>query len=133
MKEKRKVIEVKPAKSEQEVDIIFKQHGIATREGAMAMKAVENGKEVGSAAFTMIGNELTLLSVIYPKDDIYVCDLVSRAVMNYGVNRGAMYCELAEKAPVKEFLTLGFIKSTDETSVNIIKTFTMCTNCKKNK
>ena len=94
------MIEVTPAKSEQEVDIIFKQHGIATREGAMAMKAVENGKEVGSAAFTMIGGELTLLSVIYPHDDIYVCDLVSRAVMNYGVNRGALFCELAEKAPV---------------------------------
>ena len=127
------MIEVRPSKSQEEVEQIFKLHGIELCEGAMSANAIENGKVVGSAVFSLVGTELTLLSVIYPKDDIYVCDLVSRSVMNYGVNRGAMFCELAETAPKKEFLAFGFIENINETSVNIIKTFTMCTNCKKNK
>lgn len=125
------MIEVKPSKSQEEINAIFKLHGIELCDGAMSVNAIENGKVVGSAVFSMIGTELTLLSVIYPSDDIYVCDLVSRAVMNYGVNRGAMYCELGESAPKKEFLAFGFIENINDTSVNIIKTFTMCTNCKK--
>ncbi len=127
------MIEVRPSKNAEEIKAIFALHGIELCEGAMAMNAIENGKVVGSAVFSSIGDKLTLLSVIYPPDDIYVCDLVSRAVMNYGANRDAMYCELGESAPKKEFLMFGFIENIDETSVNIIKTFTMCTNCKKNK
>ncbi len=125
------MIEVKPSKSQEEIEKIFKLHNIELCEGAMAVNAIENGKVVGSAVFSLIDTELTLLSVIYPKDDLYVCDLVSRAVMNYGVNRGAMYCELAATAPKAEFLALGFIENINETSLNIIRIFTMCTHCKK--
>ncbi len=127
------MVEVRPSKSKEEIEKIFELHGIDLCEGAMACNAIENGRVVGSAVFSLVNTELTLLSVIYPKDDIYICDLVSRAVMNYGANRNALYCELGEKVPKMEFLSFGFIENINETSVNIIKTFTMCTNCKKNK
>ncbi len=127
------MIEVRPSKNQEEIEEVFEIHGAKLCEGAMSVKAIENGKVVGSAIFSLVGTELTLISVIYPKDDIYVCDLVSRGVMNYGVNRGAMYCNLAKTAPKSEFLAFGFIENINETSINIIRTFTMCTNCKKNK
>ncbi len=126
------MVTVKPLKDADSISQMFDAHSIELCDGAVAMIAVEGDKEVGSAVFSMIGTELTVLSVKYPKEDIYICDLVSRAVMNYGVNRGAMFCEIVPTAPVKEFYLLGFIKSVDETSIDIIKTFTMCTKCKNN-
>ncbi len=127
------MVSVKPVDNEAEIAELFNQHGIELCEGAMAMIAVEKGERVGSAVFKIAGEELTLLSVIYPKQDQFICDLVSRGVMNYGVNRGMLYCELGEKAPKAEFLMFGFIKDINETSVNIIRTFTMCTHCKADK
>lgn len=124
------MVRVTPAKSQEEIESLFNEHGIDLCEGANAVVAIENDEKVGSAVFSLIGTELTLLSVIYPNKDLYICDLTSRAVMNYGVNRGALYCELGEKAPFAEFVAFGFIKNSTETSVNIIRTFTMCTNCK---
>ncbi len=127
------MVAVTPAKNEQEIRNVFEEHGIELTDGAMAMRAVENNECVGSAAFTLIDGVLTLLSVKYPQKDMFICDLISRGVMNYGVNRGVLYCELGPAAPRKEFLMFGFIKSADEDSVNIIRTFTMCTHCKENK
>ncbi len=123
------MVRVKPV-DEQEIELYFKQHNIEICDGAMAMVAIEGENTVGSAVFSLTEDKLTLLSVIYPEKDLFICDLTSRAVMNYGVNRGKLYCELGEKAPYKEFVLFGFIKSAEEKSVNIIKTFTMCTNCK---
>ena len=126
------MVRVTPAKNQEEVKDYFDAHGIEMCDGANAVVAIENDSVVGSAVFSLVGTDLTLLSVKYPKKDLYICDLTSRAVMNYGVNRGALYCELGEKAPYAEFVAFGFIKNAEETSVNIIRTFTMCTNCKNN-
>lgn len=127
------MVNVKPVQSEDEIIALFREHEIDMCDGAMAMIATENGETVGSAVFTLINGELTLLSVIYPKQDHFLCDLISRGVMNYGVNRGVLYCQLGEKAPKAEFVMFGFIKDKSETSVNIIRTFTMCTHCKSNE
>lgn len=126
------MVRVTPAKNQEEINSYFELHEIDLCDGANAVIAVENGTVVGSAVFSLVGTELTLLSVKYPKNDLYICDLTSRAVMNYGVNRGALFCELGEKAPFSEFIAFRFISNTNEKSVNIIKTFTMCTNCKNN-
>ncbi len=127
------MVNVKPVQSEDEIVALFGEHEIDMCEGAMAMIATENGETVGSAVFQLINGELTLLSVVYPKQDHFLCDLISRGVMNYGVNRGVLYCQLGEKAPKAEFVMFGFIKDTADTSGNIISTFTMCTHCKSNE
>ena len=127
------VVNVRPVQSDEEIVGLFKEHNIELCQGAMAMIAIEKGNQVGSAVFQLLNGELTLLSVDYPEKDYVLCDLISRGVMNYGVNRGVLYCNLGEKAPKAEFLMLGFIKDMSETSVNIIRTFTMCTHCKSNK
>ena len=126
------MVRVTPAKNQEEIKSYFELHDVDLCDGANAVIAVENDNVVGSAVFSLVGTELTLLSVKYPKNDLYICDLTSRAVMNYGVNRGAYFCELGEKAPFSEFVAFRFIENAKETSVNIIKTFTMCTNCKNN-
>lgn len=125
------MVAVKPVQSDREIAEIFDEHGVVLCDGAMAMIAVEKEKKVGSAAFQLLDGELTLLSVHYPKNDLYLCDLISRGAMNYGVNRGVLYCNLGEQAPKDEFVKFGFIKDLSETSVNIIRVFTMCTHCKK--
>ena len=127
------MVNVRPVQSDKQVSELFIQHGIKQCDGGMAMVAIENERQVGSAVFQLINGELTLLSVEYPEKDYTLCDLISRGVMNYGVNRGVLYCQLGEKAPKAEFLMLGFIKDMSECSVNIIRTFTMCTHCKSNK
>ena len=126
------MVRVTPVKSQEEIEKYFDLHSVELCDGANVMVAIENDTVVGSAVFSLVGTDLTLLSVNYPKNDLYICDLTSRAVMNYGVNRGALFCELGEKAPFAEFVAFRFIENAKETSVNIIKTFTMCTNCKNN-
>ncbi len=123
------MVRVKPV-NVHEIEEYFKLHNVEICDGAMAMVALEGEERVGSAVFSITENNLTLLSVQYPEKDLFICDLTSRAVMNYGVNRGKLYCELGEKAPFKEFVLFGFIKNAEEKTINIIKTFTMCTNCK---
>lgn len=126
------MVRVTPVKTQEEINKYFELHGVEICDGACAMIAIENDAVVGSAVFSLTDDELKLLSVIYPKNDLFICDLTSRAVMNYGVNRGKLYCELGDKAPIKEFIAFRFIQNAEDRSVNIIKTFTMCTNCKNN-
>lgn len=127
------MVAVKPVNDVELIKKLYAEHNIEFTENSNAVSAVENGEMVGSGLFTLIDGTLTLLSVKYPKNDLFVCDLISRGVMNYGVNRGVLYCELGENAPLAEFVAFGFIKSKEETSVNIIRTFTQCTHCNKSK
>ncbi len=127
------MVAVKPVDDIELIKKLYAEHNIEFNEYSNAVSAVENGEMVGSGLFTLIDGVLTLLSVKYPKNDLFVCDLISRGVMNYGVNRGVLYCELGENAPFAEFVAFGFIKSKEETSVNIIRTFTQCTHCNKSK
>ena len=124
------MIAVTPAKNQDQIKEVFNELGQTLSEKSMAVTAVENNKQIGCAAFNFDGEELTLLSVKYPKNDIFVCDLISRGVMNFGVNRNILYCELGPDAPIDEFVKLGFIKSKAEASVNIIKAFMECKSCK---
>ena len=124
------MVTVSPEKSAQRIDERFTAHGLALRDGRMAVVAFEGEKEVGYGLFSLVGTELTLLFVQYPKDDLYLCDLIARSVMNYGANRGAFDCLLGEKAPKSEFVAFGFIPDAETNTVNIIHTFTMCTHCK---
>lgn len=127
------MVTVKPAPSAEKTEELFRTYRIPSCEGQMAMIAYDGDREVGCGLFSLVDSQLTLLFVDYPKNDLFLCDLISRGVMNYGANRGALDCDLVESAPKAEFVAFGFIPDLSASSVNIIRTFTMCTHCKKSK
>lgn len=124
------MIVVSPMKDIEEVKQRFDHCRIAYTDGCMSVQAIEDGAPVGFGLFTLAERELTLLYVDYPESDPAVCDLITRAVMNYGVNRGALECEIGPMAPKKALVALGFIPDETAVSMNIVYVFTHCTHCR---
>ena len=123
------MIVVSPMKESESIKQAFDRFQIAYSDGCMAVQALEDDRTVGYGLFSLVERDLTLLYVDYPASDPAVCDLVTRAVMNYGINRGALECEIGPEAPVKALVSLGFIPDESATSMNIVYVFTHCTHC----
>ena len=127
------MITVSPIKDERAVRALFDKHGIAFSDVCAAVCAIEGGVEVGCGLFALDGRDLTLLFVDFPETDVEICELITRAVMNYGVNRGTLDCGLGPASPKATLVSLGFIPDDTATSMNIIHVFTHCTHCHDNK
>lgn len=123
------MIHVRPAKDEE----IKKLYGDGIFDGANAMIAddTESGESVGYSKFSISDGKLTLADLAPAENDIWLCDLVARATMNYAVNRGILICELSDSAPKHAFKLLKYIENEQISEINIIHLFTMCKNCKK--
>lgn len=124
------MIHVRPASTEE----IAKIYGESTFNGANAMIAddTETGKTVGHSKFSIVDGNFTIIDITPAEKDIWLCDLIARATMNYAVNRSILMCCLAETAPKHAFKLLGYIENEEVTEINIIKLFTVCKNCGKN-
>lgn len=123
------MILVSPVKGTDSVKQMFDRFQIPFADGCMAVQVLEDDRPVGCGLFSLVERELVLLYVGYPAEDPEVCDLVTRAVMNYGINRGALECELGPQAPKEALVALGFIPDLSATSMNIVHVFTHCTHC----
>ena len=123
------MIHVKPATSEQIAEIFDN----TLFEGANAMIATdtETGEIVGHSKFSIINGIFTIYDVSPAEKDIWLCDLISRATMNYAINRGILLCNLDNAAPKNAFLLLRYIENEQTDCINIIQLFTMCKNCSK--
>lgn len=123
------MIHVKPATSEQIAEIFDN----TLFEGANAMIATdtETGEIVGHSKFSIINGIFTIYDVSPAEKDIWLCDLISRATMNYAINRGTLLCNLDKAAPKSAFLLLRYIENEQTDCINIIQLFTMCKNCSK--
>lgn len=127
------MITVKPVQETETVNELFASCGVPLPEGGMAVEATDGAKRVGCGLFSLVECDLTLLYVDFPADDPLLCDLIARGVMNYGIHRGALICELGEQAPKAALVSLGFLSSAEETSMNIVRVFTECTHCHHEK
>ncbi len=121
------MIHVKPATTED----ITELYGNDILNGANAMIAedTETGERVGHSKFSIIGGDFTLGEVVPAEKDIWLCDLIARATMNYAVNRGILTCNLAENAPKHAFKLLNYIETEEISQIDIIRLFTSCKNC----
>ena len=123
------MLTVSPISDRTEVARLFAAHDLPLTEDSLAVGAKDGDAVAGCGLFTLKGLELTLLAVDYPADDPILCDLITRAVMNYGANRGALDCALGENAPKDALLSLGFLEREDQQEMNIRHVFTTCTHC----
>lgn len=123
------MIHVRPA-NDGEIKMIF---GENAPKGANAMIADDSAtnETVGHSEFTITDGKFILLNVEPAEKDIWLCDLIARATMNYAVNRGILTCRLGENAPKNAFQLLRYIENESENEINIIHLFTMCKNCSK--
>ena len=123
------MIHVKPATSEQIAEIFDN----TLFEGANAMIATdtETGEIVGHSKFSIINGIFTIYDVSPAEKDIWLCDLISRATMNYAINRGIILCNLHGNSPKDAFKLLRYIENDEDDCINIINLFTMCKNCSK--
>lgn len=123
------MIHVRPAKDEE----IKKLYSDGIFDGANAMIAddIESGKSVGYSKFSISDGKFTLTDVSPAEKDIWLCDLITRATMNYAVNRNILICKLTDQAPKHAFKLLKYIENEQISKINIIHLFTMCKNCGK--
>ena len=123
------MIHVKPASREQIAEIF--NNNLFDGANAMIATDTETGEVVGYSKFSIINGVFTIYDVSPAEKDIWLCDLISRATMNYAVNRGILLCNLDKAAPKRAFLLLRYIDNEQIDCINIIQLFTMCKNCSK--
>ena len=123
------MIHVKPATSEQIAEIF--DNNLFDGANAMIATDTETGEVVGYSKFSIINGVFTIHDVCPSEKDIWLCDLISRATMNYAINRGILLCNLDKVAPKGAFLLLRYIENEQTDCINIIQLFTMCKNCSK--
>lgn len=123
------MIHVRPAK----INEIKEIYGDTITDYANAMIAedCDKGETVGYSKFEIDDGKFTLFDVVPAEKDIWLCDLITRATMNYAVNRNILICNLAEGSPKHAFKLLRYIENEDIGEINIIHLFTMCKNCEK--
>ena len=123
------MIHVKPATSKQIAEIF--DNNLFDGANAMIATDTETGEVVGHSKFSIIDGVFTIHDVCPSEKDIWLCDLISRATMNYAINRGILLCNLDKVAPKGAFLLLRYIENEQTDCINIIQLFTMCKNCSK--
>ncbi|MBQ3564430.1 MAG: hypothetical protein IJO58_04830 [Clostridia bacterium] len=123
------MIHVKPATGEQIAEIF--DNNLFDGANAMIATDTETGEVVGHSKFSIIDGVFTIHDVCPSEKDIWLCDLISRATMNYAINRGILLCNLDKVAPKGAFLLLRYIENEQTDCINIIQLFTMCKNCSK--
>lgn len=125
------MIHVRPAK----LDEIKKIYGDTITDHANAMIAEDcnTGDKVGYSKFEICDGRFTLFDIVPAEKDIWLCDLITRATMNYAVNRNILVCNLDKSAPKHAFKLLRYIENEDIGEINIIHLFTMCKNCSKSE
>ena len=123
------MIHVKPATNEQIAEIF--DNNIFDGANAMIATDTDTGEFVGYSKFSIINGVFMLYEVSPAEKDIWLCDLISRATMNYAINRGIILCSLDKEAPKSAFLLLRYIENEQTDCINIIQLFTMCKNCSK--
>ena len=125
------MIHVRPAK----LDEIKEIYGDTITDSANAMIAedCDTGDKVGYSKFEICDGRFTLFDIVPAEKDIWLCDLITRATMNYAVNRNILVCNLDKSAPKHAFKLLRYIENEDIGEINIIHLFTMCKNCSKSE
>ena len=123
------MIHVKPATGEQIAEIF--DNNLFDGANAMIATDTETGEVVGHSKFSIIDGVFTIHDVCPSEKDIWLCDLISRATMNFAINRGILLCNLDKVAPKGAFLLLRYIENEQTDCINIIQLFTMCKNCSK--
>ena len=123
------MIHVKPATNDQIAEIF--DNNIFEGANAMIATDTETGEVVGHSKFSIINGIFTIYDVSPAEKDIWLCDLISRATMNYAINRGIILCNLDKNAPKGAFSLLRYIENELIDCINIIQLFTMCKNCSK--
>ncbi len=123
------MIHVRPAKNDEIKEI----YGDNITDGANAMIAedCDTSERVGYSKFEITNGKFTLFDIVPAEKDIWLCDLITRATMNYAVNRNILICNFADSTPKHAFKLLRYIESEDVGEINIIHLFTMCKNCEK--
>lgn len=125
------MIHVRPAKLD-EIKEIFGDT-ITDHANAMIAEDCNTGEKVGYSKFEIDDGKFTLFDVVPAEKDIWLCDLITRATMNYAVNRNILVCNLDKSAPKHAFKLLRYIENEDIGEINIIHLFTMCKNCSKSE
>ncbi len=123
------MIHVRPAKCD-EIKEIYGDT-ITDTANAMIAEDCDTNDKVGHSKFEIADGKFTLFDVVPAEKDIWLCDLITRATMNYAVNRNILICNLDENAPKHAFKLLRYIENEEITEINIIHLFTMCKNCEK--
>lgn len=91
----------------------------------------KDGKEMlGFCAYILTDDSITVTH-LYPEDDVMLADGILRSALHIADFRGITNAFYTDKAPVKLFSLLEFIKNDEEKTLKIEKLHESCCSCEK--
>lgn len=125
------MISVIPSKDKIKIEELFKKHGLPTDEFSSCVIAREKEEILGYALYELTPKTITIYA-IEPQGDIPLADGILRSALHVAAENFVLDARYSEEAPKELFEVLGFIKNSEEKTLNIDKLFGGC-NCHNKK
>ncbi len=119
-----------PMTDRQEIENIFSQKGIPSGEFSGCVTA-KNGDELLGLSLYELDREKITVHYIEPLNDIPLADGILRSTLHVAAERSVMNAFYTETVPEDFLNIIGFIKNSEEKSLDIDKLFKSCQSCGK--
>lgn len=123
------MLTVLPCRDREEVKNIFNRYSVAFTENSGCVVARDRDEILGECLYELDEKRIIILR-LSPQDDLMLADGILRSALHQAAERSAMDARFSADAPEAIFKTLGFIKNSDERTLNIEKLFGGCCSCK---
>ena len=123
------MITLAPLKEKAEIEKYFKSKGILTDENSGCLIAQSGGEILGFSLYSLTKDKMTV-HYIEPINDIALADGILRSTIHIACENN-VYDTFYSESLDEDFLKkIGFIKNSDEKSLDTEKLFKSCRGCK---
>ena len=119
-----------PMTDKEEIENIFLEKGITFSEFSGCVTAKNGDKLLGRCLYDLDKEKITV-HYIEPLNDIPLADGILRSTLHVAAERSVMNAFYADTVPEDFLKIIGFIKNSDEKSLDIDKLFKSCQSCGK--
>lgn len=119
-----------PMNNREEIKNIFSQKNISFNEFSGCVTA-KNGDEVLGFCLYDLDTKKITVHYIEPLDDVALADGILRSTLHVAAERSVMNAFYSDTVPENFLNMIGFIKNTDDKSLDIDKLFGGCQSCGK--
>ncbi len=119
-----------PLINRQEIENIFLEKGIQSNEFSGCVTAKNGDELLGLCLYDLDFKKITV-RYIEPLNDIPLMDGILRSTLHVAAERSVMNAFYEDTVPQDSLKMIGFIKNSEEKSLNIDKLFKSCHSCGK--
>ena len=122
--------EFRPINDKDEVCAYYKKAGLDMSIFSQCLKATDKNEVLGFCLYDLTHKDITV-RYIEPIDNLALGDGILRSTLHVAAEKSIMNAFYGETVPEEFFKKLGFIKNSDEKSLDIDKLFKSCADCAK--